>query len=124
MQSNGLNRRMAALAVAGTLLLTTPVLAAPAAAGDSLWSGFPGWEAAWSRVVGAFGVWLGGHGESSAPDGLPTSTSGAAPASMERVIDRNGAGVDPNGSPEPTSSWTSDSIPESPSSTGTGHSSG
>lgn len=110
MQSKRPNRRVAALALAGTLLLTTPALAAPA--GGASWAHLPALEVLWTRVASAFGTWAG-----IALDGLaPTAgTPEGVPSSLDRITAPNGPKVDPDGSPEGTGSWTGDPSGDAPS---------
>jgi hypothetical protein len=109
MQSRGFPRRVAALVAALALLVATPVLAAPVSTGDATSAGFSNLDALWSRLLGVFGIWNGENGQGVAPDRLTaTGPPGRndAPASIDRVTGANGAGVDPDGSPQATSAPT------------------
>lgn len=103
MQSNRMNRRLAAVAVAFTLLFTVPTFAAPA--GGAAWADFPSLEVLWTRVVGAFGAWFGANGQVYDPNGLTAepSSPNVAPAALDRIFGANGQVYDPDGSPSSTS---------------------
>lgn len=105
MQSNRLNRRLAAVTVALTLLFTVPAFAAPP--GGAAWADFPGLEVLWTRVASALGAWFGANGQVYDPNGLTAEppSRDVTPAPMDRIFGANGQVYDPDGSPSSTSAW-------------------